>query len=342
MSRFIIPLLGLIVLFASDLRGQSSSADESQTDKYRHIGRIIRLDEKFDQLLDSSSQVEVLAGGFNWVEGPAWDKKNGYLLFSNIPKNRIHKWHPKNGISVFLESSGYDGPDKIQGREPGSNGLAFDTKGRLVVCDHGNRRLYRYVDGKKKTLADKFDGKRFNSPNDLAIHSNGNVYFTDPPYGLAKKQEREIDYNGVYMLRESGKVELLTKEFTRPNGIALSPDEKTLYVAQSDRAKMIYKSFSVKEDGTLGEGKLFFDATKWVANDPGSADGMAVDEKGNIWATAPGGVLVLSPEGTPLGRIMTGRPTANCTFGGEDGKTLFLTANKLLCRIRTKVAGNCQ
>ena len=133
---------------------------------------------------------------------------------------------------------------------------------------------------------------------------------------------------------------MLTKEFTRPNGIALSPDEKTLYVAQSDRAKMVYISFPVKEDGTLGPSKLLFDATKWVSGDPGSADGMAVDDKGNLWATAPGGVLILSPEGKPLGRIMMGRPTANCTFGGKDGKTLFLTANKLLCKIQTKVAGD--
>ena len=312
---------------------------EKEKPEKRFIGRVIKLDDQLDDLLDSKAQAEVLAGGFDWVEGPAWDKKNGYLLFSNIPKNRIHKWHPKEGVSIFLEPSGYDGADRVTGREPGSNGLMFDAKGRLVVCDHGNRRVYRYEDGKKKTLADRFDGKRFNSPNDLVIHSSGDIYFTDPPYGLAKKTEREIDWNGVYVLRsKTGKVELLTKEFTRPNGIALSPDEKKLYVAQSDRAKMIYKSFDVKKDGTINSGQLFFDATKWVANDPGSADGMAVDAKGNIWATAPGGVLILSPEGNPLGRIMTGRPTANCAFG-EDGKTLFLTANKLLCRIQTKVKG---
>ena len=334
----VLILLAAFVLPISVSFGQSGG--KTAEPKKRYVGRVIRLDEKLDDLLARDARAEILASGFDWVEGPVWDKKNGHLLFSNIPKNRIHKWHPKEGVSVFLEPSGYDGPDKVQGREPGSNGLAFDSEGRLVVCDHGNRRVYRYKDGAKETLADKFDGKRFSSPNDLVINSGGDVYFTDPPYGLARKQDREITWNGVYLLRKSGKVELLTKEFTRPNGIALSPDEKTLYVSQSDRAKMIYKSFPVKDDGTLSSGKLFFDATKWVDHDPGSADGMAVDAKGNIWATAPGGVLILSPKGKPLGRIMTGRPTANCTFGSKDGKTLFLTANKLLCRIKTNVKGN--
>ena len=329
-------ILMLTILLTSNFACLAVSQDKI---KKRFIGRIIKLDDGLDELLDSTAQAEILASGFDWVEGPAWDKNNGCLLFSNIPKNRIHKWHPKKGVSIFMDPSGYDGSDRVTGREPGSNGLMFDAQGRLVVCDHGNRRIYRYENGTKKTLADRFDGKRFNSPNDLVIHSGGDIYFTDPPYGLANKTKREIDWNGVYVWRsETGKVELLTKEFTRPNGIALSPDEKTLYVAQSDRAKMIYKSFKLLPNGTIDSGKLLFDATNWVAKDPGSADGMAVDAKGNIWATAPGGVLILSPQGQPLGRIMTGRPTANCTFG-EDGKTLFLTANKLLCRITTKVKG---
>ena len=195
--------------------------------------------------------------------------------------------------------------------------------------------------GGKQTLVDSYEGKRLNSPNDACYKSNGDLYFTDPPYGLPERYEdprRELDFCGVYRLSKSGEVTLLTDEMTRPNGIAFSPDEKTLYVAQSDPAAAIWKAFPVKADGTLGEGRLFYDATSAVGKLPGLPDGLKVDKKGNLFATGPGGVYVFSPEGTLLGRISTGEKTANCGWGG-DGSVLYLTADMYLCRIQTKTKG---
>jgi gluconolactonase len=212
------------------------------------------------------------------------------------------------------------------------------------MCEHGDRRVSRLEkDNKKTTLADKHDGKRLNSPNDLVYKSNGDLYFTDPPYGRMVKDkpgfpDRDLDYCGVYRLSKDGKLTLLTKEMSKPNGIALSPDEKTLYVANSDPLKAIWMSFPVKDDGTLGEGKVFFDATKLVGlKNPGLPDGMKVDAKGNVFATGPGGVLIFAPDGTHLGTLRTEVPTANCGF--DDGITLYITANKSLCRIKTTTKG---
>jgi gluconolactonase len=287
--------------------------------------------------------VEVLAGGFDWSEGPVWVKAGGHLLFSDIPKNMIWKWSEKEGLKEFLRPSGYTGMEKFTGKEPGSNGLALDPKGNLILCQHGDRRVGRLEkDGKFTTLADKFDGKRLNSPNDLVFKSNGDLYFTDPPYGLPgimSDPKKELPFQGVYRLKPNGELTLLTKEMTRPNGIGLSPDEKTLYVANSDPELAIWKAFPVKDDGTLGEGKVLFDATEWVKmKKPGLPDGLKVDAKGNIFATGPGGVLVLTPAGTLLGVIATGVPTANCGFG-DDGSTLYVTADKNLVRVKTKTKG---
>ncbi|MCA9045718.1 MAG: SMP-30/gluconolactonase/LRE family protein, partial [Planctomycetaceae bacterium] len=230
------------------------------------------------------------------------------------------------------------------GGEPGSNGLLLDPKGRLVCCEHGDRRLSVLTkDGGKRTLVDNYKGKRLNSPNDAVFHANGDLYFTDPPYGLPKQYDdprRELDFCGVYRLSTSGEVTLLTKEMTRPNGIGFSPDGKTLYVAQSDPEAALWKSFPVKEDGTLGPGKVLFDATDAVEKGwPGLPDGMAVDKDGNLFATGPGGVYVFSAAGKLLGRISTGERTANCTFGGPDNSILYITADMYLCRIQTKTCG---
>ena len=264
------------------------------------------------------------------------------MLFSDIPPNRVMKWIEGEGVSVYLEPSGYTGATPY-GREPGSNGLLLDAKGQLVSCEHGDRRVsVMTTNGGKRTLVDHYKGKRLNSPNDAAFKSNGDLYFTDPPYGLPKRYEdprRELDFCGVYRLSKGGELTLLTKEMTRPNGIAFSPDEKTLYVAQSDPKAAIWKAFPVKEDGTLGEGKVFFDATPMVGKHKGLPDGLKVDAKGNIWATGPGGVHVFAPDGTPLGRIDTKEATANCGWGG-DGSVLYITADMYLCRIQTKVKGD--
>lgn len=312
--------------------------------KYNTKGSIERLDESFNKLVDKDAKIEVIGQGFKWTEGPVWIKDGGYLLFSDIPNNRINKWKEGEGVSVFLEPSGYTGKEKFTGEEPGTNGLMLDKDGHLCMCEHGNRRVSRLNPDKTRTvLASHYEGKRFNSPNDLIWHSNGDLYFTDPPYGLPKRYEdpaRELDWCGVYRRNKSGKITLLTKEMTRPNGIALSPDEKTLYVAQSDGKAAIYKAFPVKADGTLGDGKVLFDATKWMDTEgrPGAPDGMAIDTEGRLWATGPGGVLVFTPQGKLIGRISTEERTANCCFG-DDGSTLYMAADDYLCRIKTNVKG---
>jgi len=307
------------------------------------LGTIERVDPAFDDLVEKDRTIEVLASmKFDWSEGPVWDKAGSRVLFSDIPKNMIWEYSAKGGLKEFLKPSGYTGADKFTGKEPGSNGLAFNKAGELLLCMHGDRRVAKYVDGKFVTLADKYDGKRLNSPNDLAIKSDGSIYFTDPPYGLPKLMEdpaKELDFQGVYRLTADGKVTLLTKVMSRPNGITFSPDEKTLYVANSDPDKAMWMSFPVKEDGSLGDGKMFADNSKEVkAGKKGLPDGLKTDAKGNVWATGAGGVFVFSPEGKHLGTLATGIPTANVGWG-DDGGTLYVTADKSFVRVRTKVKG---
>jgi gluconolactonase len=306
------------------------------------VGSIERLDPRFDALVPPGARIEVLAMGFAWGEGPVWvstDKGGlpaGCLLFSDLPRNRVNRWQPGQGIDVFLEPAGFTGPAGY-GREPGSNGLALDRDGRLLLCEHGDRRLSRLEPGGgKRTLADAYQGKRLNSPNDLVVHSSGAIYFTDPPYGLPGNWDdplRELDFCGVYRLAAEGILTLVCDTMTRPNGIGLSPDERTLFVAQSDPAAPIWRAFAVRDDGNLDEGRVFFDGRTLPPGRPGLPDGLTVDAAGTVFATGPGGVLVFAPDGTHLGTLLTGRPTANCTLG-EDGKTLFITADSLLCRVR--------
>ncbi|CAN5302130.1 SMP-30/gluconolactonase/LRE family protein [soil metagenome] len=305
------------------------------------IGKIHVEDAGLEKLISKDAQLEVLASGFEWTEGPVWIKGENYLLFSDIPNNAVMKWKEGEGISIFMKPSGYTGVADY-GREPGSNGLLVDREGRLVSCEHGDRRISLLTTGGGKiTLADKYQGKRFNSPNDAVFHSNGDLYFTDPPYGLPQRQDdpmRELDIYGVYRLAKDGIVTLLTSELARPNGIAFSPDEKTLYVAQSDPKKAIWMAYPVKADGTLEKGRVFYDATSSVGNLKGLPDGLKVDINGNLWASGPGGILILSPTGKLLGRIDTGQNTSNCGWG-DDGSVLYITADKYLCRIKTTTKG---
>lgn len=309
---------------------------------YPTVGKLERADPRFDQIIASDARLEKLADGFAWTEGPVWLPQARCLLFSDIPRNAIMRWKEGEGISLFLKPAGYTGPTP-RGGEAGTNGLLLDPQGRLVMCQHGDRRIVRVEpDGRWTVLADRYQGKRFNSPNDAVFKSNGDLYFTDPPYGLPKGADdpaRELSFCGVYRVMADGTVTLLTDKMTRPNGIAFSPDEKTLYVAQSDPEKAVWMAFDVKPDGTLGQGRVFFDATPWVKQRlPGLPDGMKVDRAGNLFATGPGGVNLFAPDGTFLGRINTGVPTANCRFG-DDGSTLYITANQWLCRIRTRTKG---
>lgn len=327
-------------LVASTVCVLASSAEDKPL---ATIGKLESKDPAFDKLISKDAKIEVLAGGFKWTEGPVWVKNGGYLLFCDIPNNTVFKWSEKEGLKPFLKPSGYTGQAKFEGSEPGSNGLALDSNGLLILCQHGDRRVARLeTNGQFTTLVDKYMGKRFNSPNDLVFAKNGDLYFTDPPYGLPKQMQdpaKELDFQGVYRLKPNGEVTLLTKEMTRPNGIGLSPDGKTLYVANSDPALAIWKSFPVKDDGTLGEGKVFYDSTADVkAGKPGLPDGLKVDIHGNIFATGPNGVFVFDPTGKLLGQILTFDKTANCGFG-DDGSTLYICANDKLVRIKTLTKG---
>jgi gluconolactonase len=304
--------------------------------------KIVRLDPRFDKLVPRDAVVEKLADGFTWVEGPVWDRKSGYLLFSDIPANSIIKWQEGKGTSLFLKPSGYSGSAPFEGREPGSNGLTFDSSGRLVLCQHGDRRIARIeADGGTTTLIDRYEGKRLNSPNDLAFKSNGDLYFTDPPYGLPKTFDdprRELDFCGVYRLTPAGKLSLLTAGIKAPNGIAFSPDEGTLYVASSDPNRAIWMAYDMKADGRISNGRVFFDATAWVKDNPGLPDGMKIDKQGNLFATGPGGLHVFAPDGKHLGSIRTGVPTSNCGWGG-DGSVLYITANTAILRVKLSTKG---
>lgn len=306
------------------------------------LGTIERIDPRFDQLVPKDARVERIADGFDWSEGPVWDRANQCLLFSDVPLNTVFKWQEGKGVSVFLKPSGYTG-SVPRGGEPGSNGLLMDRQGRLILCQHGDRRVARLEPGGKfTTLAVDYLGKRLNSPNDGAFKSNGDLYFTDPPYGLLKQNQdpaKELEFNGVYRLSTGDRsLTLLTKELTFPNGIAFSPDEKTLYVANSDPKRAIWMAFPVKEDGTLGTGHVFADTTSEAGTKKGLPDGMKVDAAGNLFATGPGGVLVFAPDGTHLGTLNTGQATANCGWG-DDGSTLYITADMYIGRIRLLTKG---
>lgn len=312
----------------------------AQEKTYPTLGVIERLDPRFDALVPRDARVERLAEGFDWSEGPAWDRASKSLVFSDVPMNTVFRWEEGKGVSIFLKPSGYTGSTP-RGGEPGSNGLVWGPDGKLVLCQHGDRRVARLDGDRFTTLADKFEGKRFNSPNDAVFHSNGDLYFTDPPYGLLKGNAdpaKELPFNGVYRLKPGGELTLLTKEMTFPNGIALSPDEKTLYVANSDPDLAIWKAFPVNPDGTIGAGKVFADVTASARSKKGLPDGMKVDAKGNLFATGPGGVLVFAPDGTHLGTFATGEATANCGWG-DDGSTLYITADMYLGRVRLSTTG---
>jgi gluconolactonase len=305
--------------------------------------RMDRKDPRFDALIPKDAALEQLGAGFAWSEGPVWDRKAGALLFSDIPNNVVNRWKAGEGVASFLKPAGYTGKEPFTGREPGSNGLTFDSRGQLVLCQHGDRRISRLnADRTFTTIVDRYEGKRLNSPNDLVYHSSGALYFTDPAYGLPKTFDdpgRELDFTGVYRFSADGKLTLLTKELKAPNGLAFSPDEKTLYVAQSDRERPIWMAYPVNVDGTIGQGRLLADASDLSkAGKPGAPDGLKVDVKGNLFATGPGGVWVIAPDGTHLGTIETGVPTANCAWG-DDGSVLYITANDKLYRLKTNTKG---
>jgi gluconolactonase len=303
--------------------------------------KIIVNNPAIHQLIAENTAIEILAEGFEWTEGPLWLPTENKLIFSDIPKNSIFEWSEKGGKKLYLKPAGYTGAEK-RGGEAGSNGLLLNDKNELVLCQHGDRRMAKMnapVSSPKPdftTLADRYEGKKLNSPNDAVYDKNGNLYFTDPPYGLEKNDKdplKELSFQGVYKLDKTGKVTLLTKELSRPNGIAFSPDYKKLYVANSDPQKAIWMVYDVDENGLLKNGKLFFDATDKTKTLKGLPDGMKVHRNGWVFATGPGGVLVFTPEGKHLGTIFTGEATSNCAFN-SDYSELFMTADDFLVRVR--------
>jgi gluconolactonase len=304
------------------------------------MGQIIQFDKDLEGLLDKNTKIEILAEGFTWSEGPAWIKDSNYLIFSDVPENTIFKWKEGEGLSVFLKPSGYTGRGYYS-KECGSNGITIARDGRIIMCEHGDRRVtIMNTEGVGKlALADKHSSKRFNSPNDVVEKSNGDVYFTDPPYGLPKQENdptRETGIFGVYRIAKNGTTTLLINDLTRPNGLAFSPDESILYVAQSDPDRAYIMAYPVLKSGIVGKGKLFFDATPMSKQGmKGLPDGLRIDDKGNLFATGPGGVMIISPKGKLLGRIETTQKTSNCAWG-DDGSTLYITADSFLLRIKTK------
>jgi gluconolactonase len=298
-------------------------------------GSIERLDAGLDALIAPDAKIEVLASGFNWSEGPVW--KDGGIVFSDVPENTVFGWKEGDkAASVVLKPSGSISDPTGQG----SNGLAVDAKGSLVLCQHGERRIARLEkDGSFTSLADRFEGKRFNSPNDLVIAQSGVIYFTDPPYGLKKGgAAAELDFHGIYAIDSTGAVKLIDKSVRFPNGIALSPDEKTLYVAVSDPQDTRVIAYDL--NASKSEARVVFNAQPLKSPErKGGCDGLKVDAQGNIWTTGPGGVLVLDAKGRHLGSILTGQATANCAWGGEARDTLYITADMFLLRVKTKVKG---
>ena len=308
--------------------------------KYRTFGYLESLDPAFDELVPPQTEIEVIAEGFTWSEGPVWVPDQQCLLFSDVPRNVIYKWTERDGISTFLRSSGYTGT-KPRGGGKGSNGLALDSKGGLLICRHGDREIARLASSVREpqplfqSLATHYMGKRLNSPNDLVVDSKGNLYFTDPDFGLDKDllpEAKELDFQGVYKLSPEGELSVLTQGLETPNGIALSPDEKTLYVANSRPA--YWMAYELLPNGSLANERKLFDGEQLLSESISNQapDGMAVDDKGNIFATGPDGILVFNPEGTHLGTIRTNKRTSNCTFN-EDYSVLYATCDDYLLRI---------
>ncbi len=341
-----------LTIAAIALVGISIALAESGVDT---AGSIERLDPGLDAIVPAGAKLEKLGTCCKWTEGPVWIHA-GYLLFADIPGNRIMKWTPAGGISVFMHPTGFLGQEAYGGPESGSNGMTLDRRGRLTIAGHAQRDVYRLeslAKGAKITLlAEKYQGKRLSSPNDLVYRSDGSLYFTDPPYGLPTQGDKdplkELPFNGVYRIPkvlthppgtppDDARLELLIKDLTRPNGIAFSPDERYLYIAVSDPDHKVWMRYDVQKDGSVTNGKVFYDATSDKAD--GLPDGMKLDQKGNIYSAAPGGVYIISPEGKHLGTIKMPEKTANLNWGGPDARTLYITASTSLYRIRLEIPG---
>ena len=316
-----------------------------QTNKPITVGGITYLDSSLLQLLPRGTTIEIIGSGYQHIEGPLWIKDSSMLLFSDTKARTIYRWQELKGTTKFLENAGFTGRLPY-GEEAGTNGLALNQNGELVICEHGDRKLALFpLNGRYglKTLTDNYEGKRYNSPNDVVIKSDGAIYFTDPPYGLPLKEKdgtKETKSNGVYNIAKDGSVKLLIDSLIYPNGLAFTPDETQLYVAVSDSIHPHILRYDVKKDGSLANGKLFFDASLLPREDVMQrTDGLKIDDAGNVWSSGPGGLLIINKEGKLLGIIHTGEIIANCAWG-DDGSTLYFTGNTFLYRVKTNAKRN--
>jgi gluconolactonase len=312
-------------------------------ESWKDVGKVYTINEKLKSIIEPGTKVEKIADGFSFTEGPVWHP-DGYLLFSDPNTNTIYRYNPKNhNVTVYMSHSGYTGADIGAYGQPGSNGLAIDKEGRLIIDQHGNRRVIRIEKkGPVTVLAERIDSKRFNSPNDVVLKSDGSIYFTDPPYGLPgfyNDKNKETPWQGIYLIKD-GKVQLVSKDLGGPNGLAFSPDEKYFYATNWDirdihNTKTIWR-YEVNADGTFKNGKVFFDFN--FTEDDEALDGLKIDKEGNLFVSAPGGLWILSPEAKILGKIVTPERPANMAWG-DDGKTLYMTAHTSLYKIRVNTGG---
>ena len=320
-------VINLIVVFLSFF----------QINQENHLGSIKRISSDINKLIDLDSKIEILAEGFDWSEGPVWSKKLNSILFSDVPKNVIYKWNEKEGLSVFSKPIGYSG--KVPNlKKAGTNGLTIDSEGNLIICMHGDRMIAKMENlntEKLSSIIRSYNNKLLNSPNDLVYDSYGNLFFTDPPYGLLEGDNdklKEIPYNGVYKLSPNGDIELLIKNLTRPNGISISNDEKILYVANSDNNNPIIMKYELSKNG-IKNPMVFFDGKELAKNDIGLFDGLKVHPTGTVFATGPGGVLIIKENGDHIGTIRTEVRTANCAFD-DKFEYLYMTSDMFLTRIK--------
>lgn len=334
-----LSILCLLVSAFACTSPKTSSDTEVVESPYKTVGSVERIDPEINSLIAVGAEIEVIASGFEWSEGPLWLADQNALIFTDVPTNKIWKWTESDSLSLFLEPSGYLGSETNK-KEPGANGLILDRDGNLILCQHGERRIAKMNSPLSAPTSDftalvsDYKGNKFNSPNDLVLNNSGQIFFTDPPYGLDDWDPKELDFQGVYRLDTDGSLTLLLDSLNRPNGIGLSPDQKTLYIAQSDAEKARYYSFSLNENGDVLIGKILLDATSRIGDElPGLPDGLTVHSSGTLFASGPGGIWVISSEGKHLGTILTGQGTANCTFDSEE-KYLYITADAYLMRIK--------
>jgi gluconolactonase len=330
--RHLLPIVGFFLLFGC-----------KPAREYKSVGSVEKIDPSLDQIISSNKTPELLAEGFTWSEGPVWVESQKMLLFSDVPQDTVYKWTEDDGKEVYLTPSGYTGSTPSTSKEKGANGLIINKDGKLVLCQHGDRRIAIMTAPLDKpnptyeTLAGKFDGKRFDSPNDVVADGKGNYYFTDPPYGLGEHEKdpgKEIPFQGVYKLASNGKVYVLVDTITKPNGIALTPDGKGLMVASSDPARARWYKYELGDSGVMA-GKIFYDATSMTKDQAGLPDGMKIDKNGNVFASGPGGILIFNSDAKLLGQIKLPTATANCALSADE-KTLYITSKNTLLRLRMR------